>query len=241
MGTVAGTSAVGGYRTARAQRRRAVLARRLLLGASVVAAYLAFAVADAGPERAAAVVGGVACLAGAALVRPQPDPERWLRGAAGEVATARVVARLPARRWVVWHDLRVPGSRANLDHLLIGPTGVWVVDTKTTRAVARAGWRTVRLGEWLLDTGPVAWEAEVIADYLDVPTRPLVVVHGAGLRRRGGRCGGVPVVPIESLTRRLRRGRRRLNRAEIANLAARVDDALRPAGVSSGKKATPRG
>jgi hypothetical protein len=206
----------------------------------VAAGYLAVAVAGAGLERSAALVGSVACLAGAALVRPHPDPERWLRGAAAETATARVLDRLSARRWALWHDLRVPGSRANLDHLVLGPTGVWVVDTKTTREPVQAGWRTVRFGDRLLDTGPVAWEAQVVADRLGVPTRPLVVVHGAGLRRRGGRCGGVRVVPIEGLTRRIRRGRRRLTRAEVANLAARVDTVFRPVSMSSEKRATRR-
>jgi hypothetical protein len=240
MGTVAGTSAVAGYRAARARRRLAALLRGLLSGAGLVAGYLAWEVAGPGAERAAAVAGGLACLAGAATVRARPDPERWLRGAAGEAATARVLACLPARRWVVWHDLRVPGSHANLDHLLIGPTGVWVVDTKATRAAVRAGWRNVRLGDRLLDTGPVIWEAEVVADRLGVPARPLVVLHGTGLRPRGGRCGGVRVVPIEGLTRRIRRGRRRLTRAEVTNLAARVDTVFWPLSMSSEKRATRR-
>jgi Nuclease-related domain len=241
MGTVAGTSAVAAYRGARARRRRAALVTGLFLGAGLAAGYLACAVAGPGSGRLAAVVGVVACLALAAMARPRPDPERWLRGAAGEAATARVLARLPARRWAVWHDLRVPGSRANLDHLLIGPTGVWVVDTKTTRAAVRAGWRTVRVGDRILDTGPVTWEARVVADRLGVPARPLVVVHGAGLRRRGSRCGGVRVVPIEGLTRRIRRGRRRLTRAEVANLAVRTQQVFRPASASSEKRATRRG
>jgi len=31
---------------------------------------------------------------------------------------------------VVLHDRAIPGSRANIDHIGIGPTGVWVIDTK---------------------------------------------------------------------------------------------------------------
>jgi hypothetical protein len=34
---------------------------------------------------------------------------------------------------VVLHDLAVPGSRANLDHLAIGPGGVFVIDSKHYR------------------------------------------------------------------------------------------------------------
>ena len=62
--------------------------------------------------------------------------------------------RLPARRWVGSARPRIPGSRANLDHLVIGPSGVWVVDTKATRSRVRAGWGHVRFGDRRLDPGP---------------------------------------------------------------------------------------
>jgi hypothetical protein len=163
--------------------------------------------------------GAVVLLVAAVLTRPRPDPERWLRGAEGEAATALILDRLPARTFDVRHDLRLPGSRANIDHLVIGPTGVWAVDTKTTRSAITTGWRSVRFGDRKLDTGPSRWEADVASDLLGVEVRPIVAVHGPGLRARGGRSGGVKVVPAEALRRRLRRGRRRLSRAEIRELS----------------------
>jgi len=171
--------------------------------------------------RVGPVVVAAACLAAAWLIRPRPDPERWRRGAAGEVATARLLDGLPGRRWVVLHDLRIPGSRANLDHLVIGPTGVWVIDTKTTRAPVRAGWRRVRFGDRPLDPGPTMWEAQVVADRLGTRVRPVIAVHGTDLRRRGGRCGQVRVLSATRLVHHLRRGRRRLDRHRIAALAER--------------------
>lgn len=30
----------------------------------------------------------------------------------------------------VLHDRRIPGTRANIDHLAVGPSGVWVIDAK---------------------------------------------------------------------------------------------------------------
>jgi hypothetical protein len=152
------------------------------------------------------------------------DIDRWRRGAAGERRTAELLADLPARGWSVWHDLRVPGSAANIDHLVVGRTGVWVVDSKATRATVAAGWRSVRFGARKLDVTPTRWEADVVTDVLSdslgehslVPgaVRPIVAVHGTGLRRRGARVGGVPVVPADQLTSRLRRGRRRLSRRQ---------------------------
>jgi hypothetical protein len=180
-------------------------------------------------------------LVGAWLVRPRPDPERWRRGAAGEVATAAQLDRLPGRRWVVRHDLAIPGSRANLDHLVIGPSGVWLVDTKTTRAHIRTGWRRVYLGERRLDPGPTQWEAGVVADRLGVRVRPLIVLHGEGLRRRGGRCGSVRVVPVDAAVGYVRRRRRQLDRAEVVRLAARADSVFGAASGRSEKRAGVRG
>lgn len=149
------------------------------------------------------------------------DIDRWRRGAMGEWATAVELSRLSARRWRVWHDIRVPGSRANLDHVVIGPTGVWVVDTKTTLAPVRSGWRKVYLGERQLDTSSTRWEAEVVEDRLDIPVAAIVAVHGEGLRRRGVRTGDAVVLPADRLIRRLKRGRRRLSRSEVDLLAAK--------------------
>jgi hypothetical protein len=46
----------------------------------------------------------------------------------------------------VLHDCAIPRSRANIDHLVIGPTGVWIVDAKcyVNKTVERrdvGGWR----------------------------------------------------------------------------------------------------
>ncbi|HEY6932820.1 MAG TPA: nuclease-related domain-containing protein [Marmoricola sp.] len=52
------------------------------------------------------------------------------RGAAGEEETARCLKGLP-RGWRVINDVRWPGRRyANIDHVVVGPTGVYVIDSK---------------------------------------------------------------------------------------------------------------
>lgn len=57
--------------------------------------------------------------------------ELYERGAVGEQVTARVLSQLPATSWTVLHDLHWPGRRfANVDHLVIGPPGVFVIDSK---------------------------------------------------------------------------------------------------------------
>jgi hypothetical protein len=62
--------------------------------------------------------------------RLQRSAELWERGADGEAAVARALEALPDG-WIVLHDLPWPGrQRANLDHVVVGPTGVFVVDAK---------------------------------------------------------------------------------------------------------------
>ena len=64
-----------------------------------------------------------------ARVRPEPAHVRsWAIGAPGEVRVGGVLDGIDGV--VALHDRRVPGSRANVDHIAITPSGVWVVDAK---------------------------------------------------------------------------------------------------------------
>lgn len=75
-------------------------------------------------------------LAGVVLaLSDEPQHQRaWARGAEGEVKVARELERRTAGRGVILlHDRRMPQSRANIDHIAIGPSGVTVIDTKRYR------------------------------------------------------------------------------------------------------------
>lgn len=61
---------------------------------------------------------------------PRRSTGVWAQGAVGE---ERVAARLDALAEVgvvALHDRRIPGTRANIDHLVITPWGIWVIDAK---------------------------------------------------------------------------------------------------------------
>ena len=61
---------------------------------------------------------------------PRRSTSVWKQGAIGE---EKVGARLDALTEVgvtSLHDRRIPGTRANIDHLVVTPWGVWVVDAK---------------------------------------------------------------------------------------------------------------
>jgi hypothetical protein len=63
--------------------------------------------------------------------RLQRSAELWERGADGEQATAEALSALPREHWTVFHDVHWPGRRyANIDHVAVGPGGVFVIDSK---------------------------------------------------------------------------------------------------------------
>ena len=98
------------------------------------------------------------------------------RLAAMQRRTAGRLAPLADEGWQVLHDVTLPGWLDSLEHLAVGPTGVWVVSS----------WRPRRL---LGGTAPVEVlhglrsQAERVAEVLDgwgqVPVRTLLCVHGA--------------------------------------------------------------
>lgn len=56
--------------------------------------------------------------------------EMFEKGADGEAATAAVLSGLPPM-WSAIHDVRWPSRRlANIDHILVGPGGIFVIDSK---------------------------------------------------------------------------------------------------------------
>jgi Nuclease-related domain len=230
----AGRSALMTWRQERrARRRRLVLlglgvaglggAMGLWLGASVGLVGLGW---PAWPLLVAVVVGAVTV----ALLWPRSDPSRWARGAAGELVTAALLERLPGRRWIVLHDLALPGSQANIDHLVIGPTGVWVVDTKAYRARVLPRRRQVLVAGAPVRTAAVRWEAQVVSRLLGVTARPVIAMHANGLPRRGRRVEGVRALPAPQLVRRLRRGQHlwpRLRPTGVRELAELAERSLK--------------
>jgi len=69
--------------------------------------------------------------------------EQWQQGAFGEQATGKQLRKLERKGWVVLHDLR--RGTGNVDHVLVGPGGVFVLDSKRTdgRVVVEDGTVTV--------------------------------------------------------------------------------------------------
>ena len=53
----------------------------------------------------------------------------WNKGIKGEYIVAEYLDQLP-EDYFVFNDVKFPGSYGNLDHVVIGPTGIYVIETK---------------------------------------------------------------------------------------------------------------
>lgn len=63
------------------------------------------------------------------VIGPESQATRaWKVGAEGEEGVARTLGACAGVRSL--HDRRVPGTKGNVDHLAIGPAGVYIVDAK---------------------------------------------------------------------------------------------------------------
>ena len=57
------------------------------------------------------------------------DSRPWYKGALGEIAVGRILARLGAE-WTVLHAVPAGSGTSDIDHVLIGPAGVFTLNTK---------------------------------------------------------------------------------------------------------------
>jgi Nuclease-related domain len=178
------------------------------------------------PRLGLIVAALVAMAAGWGLrFKPSPDAVAWRRGAAGERRTARQLRQLERRGWAVLHDLAVPGSRANLDHLVIGPGGVFVIDSKQYRGRLQLD-PSGRLWHGRFPLAPalraVSFEADQAAQILtdpDVVVVPVMAIHGTRVPWGKVVMDGVPVVPARRLPSMLRELSAVLGPERVAALA----------------------
>ena len=120
------------------------------------------------------------------LGRRGPDRARWERGAEGEAIVGALLDGIPGL--VVLHDRAMPRRSANIDHLVVAPTGVYVIDAKHYTGEPRAdlvdGIRRLYVGgddATRLVSG-VRWQAlavEAVLGDAGVPVHPVLCFIGS--------------------------------------------------------------
>jgi Nuclease-related domain len=235
-----GASAMAQYRQRRAtdwHAWRATLPQRVagVLAAGLVAALAATVVAGPGLARLAGPATAIG-LAWLLRFRPSADTLAWRHGAEGERRTARLLAPLERKGFQVFHDLAVPGSAANVDHVVVGPTGVYVIDSKRYRGHLRYTGGRLWHGGWPLDRtlATLWWEATQVAETLafgrDLHVYPVLCVHVARLPWLGELLvDGIPVLAAGALRPALQVTRQALSPEQVALVAGQVRAGFRPA------------
>jgi hypothetical protein len=203
-----GASAHAEYRSRRATERAAWTHSLPWRIAAVLAVGLAaWLLAIQIVPRLAALAGLImaAGLAWRLRFRVSPATVAWRRGAAGERRTARLLGPLERHGWAVLHDLAIPGTQANLDHLVIGPGGVLVVDSKQYRGRLWLDpdgllWHgrhlllaTLRKLRWAAD------QADEVLGVADVQILAIMAVHGANVPWGQLTADGVIVAPARRM------------------------------------------
>lgn len=230
----AGRSARAEYERRMAEHRassRKTLPTRIavIAGASLVIGLIA--------ERLLSPLPWIGWVAGLIVVLTLSEPlldarkriKAWRTGSVGEEQTEKWLRKLPAG-FVILHDLAIPGSKANVDHLVIGPSGVYVVDSKNYR------WKITenRAGELWSGKYPMAriieaanWEATKVAGHLGgVAVEAMLCVHGAELPRRDLVKNGVRILSPRGVMQALQEGPEILQGPAVERLAQLAGERL---------------
>jgi hypothetical protein len=135
VGGVAGGSAQRKYEDLSRAWRRSKRKRFWVIGAMMspfVAAFVAVGMIWESLWWASGFLTG--CLFAMFMILRWSPPgwiENWQDGALGEQRTGKELRALERQGWVVLHDLIL--GRGNLDHVLVGPAGVFLLDSKFWR------------------------------------------------------------------------------------------------------------
>jgi hypothetical protein len=147
-----------------------------------------------------------------------PLVERHDRGAVGEEEVGRLLDELGARGWHAIHDVSL--GRGNVDHIAIGPGGVFTVETKSHPGPVRVA----RVHGSVL--GQAQAQRRAIERATGAHVEPLLVFSRAWVDRPLSRRKGVRVVPARMLPGYLDRQPQRLEPPEIEQARERIARAV---------------
>jgi hypothetical protein len=149
-----------------------------------------------------------------------PLVDRHDRGAQGEERVGGLLDGLAKQgEWHVVHDANL--GHGNVDHIAIGPAGVFTVETKSHPGPVRVG----KVHGSVLSQAQA--ERRLVEQATGVGVEPLVVYSRAWVDRPLARRKGVRVMPAAMLVEHLRRQPNRLSAVEVERAQRRLARALR--------------
>jgi hypothetical protein len=165
---------------------------------------------------------------------PSAGARLWRRQAMVQRRPAGTLVQLEQEGCLVLHDIALPGWPASLDHLVIGPTGAWAIESWQNNWLRRRRKATSLRSGRGATCGPrpdLSWKAEAVADSLagtGISVQPLLCRH-VGIRPSARRVvEGIPLLALRRLPDIVRHGSR-VQPSEVERASARALEVLRPA------------
>jgi hypothetical protein len=157
--------------------------------------------------------------------RPSPAVTSWQRQAAMQRRTAGLLVPLADKGYLVLHDITLPGWLDSLEHLVVGPTGVWVM--ASWQRQGQPGGGAVPAGTLRELRSHTQAIAELLDGWARVPVRPLLCVHGSWPRTLPARRS-TRVTASRRLAQVVRSGSP-VAPGEVDRASGRLLEVLRPA------------
>jgi hypothetical protein len=203
---------------ARATWRR--LRMRTLLGLGVLATATALLGRGFGLQDWRFIVAEIALLVSMFVISRYVLPlmERQDRGALAEEHVGGLLDELAQERWRVVHDATL--GRGNVDHIVIGPPGIFTIETKSHPGPIRVG----RLHGRMIAQAQA--QGRAIGWITGSQVESLVVFSRAWVDRPGARRKGVRVLPARMLLSYLQKGQMRLSASDVDTAHRALAEAL---------------
>ena len=165
----------------------------------------------------------------ARLVGAKTNERAWRIGADGELAVAAQLDRL-GQEWRILHAVRVGKAGADIDHVAIGPAGVFTINAKNhPRARVWVAGDTFMVNGQRVpyirnSRGEASRAARLLTEHCGFPvtvTGVLAIVgaHNGFTIKKQPEDGSVVVVARKTISRHLRRLPARLSEREVAAIA----------------------
>lgn len=181
---------------------------------------------------------GLTFAAGYAIVEIPWVIRAWRVGAEGERMTAKHLDGLNSAGFVLLHDRKAPGYGGNVDHVAIGPSGLWVIETKSLRGKVEIEDGALKIGGYRQDkiVDQVYREATAVQIALrtaleksSITASPVLCLHRSRMPLFGKTVRGVRLASGGDLVRLLKQGPVRLTPEQVQELATAADRLLSPA------------
>ena len=214
-------------------RRRALLPA--MVGVAVIVMAMEYLLLWPLNGLLASLVIGVTGFAFVKVVTELPnDVISWERGAKGEQATARHLLGLGEAGFISFSNRWATGLKGDIDTIVVGPSGIYVIETKTTKAKVEVIRDRIFTGDYQQDWADQATREAMavqigLRDLLDPLHRtvvPIICVYGKG-PGIGLTAAGVRVVSANQLVRTLSSGLEVLGGADVQRIAGVIDARFR--------------